>query len=194
MIGTALIRVAEREVFCNKRTRTYAGVFHRGNGAGSKSNGGFATHWRGPSAFAYPIPAGYDPACAAPMMCAGITVFSALRRFGAGVTAKQVGVIGIGGLGHLAIQFAKAMGAEVTAISRGEAKRQEAAKLGSSNYIAVSDDVATSVKGCERTLDLVICCTGRSRLHIPLDLVRVSTAAGQLTTHQGAPTPTTSSC
>ncbi|RSH94429.1 hypothetical protein EHS25_004232 [Saitozyma podzolica] len=138
--------VEECEVFCKKRTTTYAGVFHRGNGAGYKTKGGYASHWRGPSAFAYPIPAGYDPACAAPMMCAGITVFSALRRFGAGVTAKQVGVIGIG----------------VTTISRGEAKRQEAAKLGSSNYIAVSDDVATSVKGCERTLDLVICCTGGS--------------------------------
>jgi D-arabinose 1-dehydrogenase-like Zn-dependent alcohol dehydrogenase len=97
------------------------------------------------------------------MMCGGITLFSALRRFGAGDTARQVGVIGIGGLGHLAIQFAKAMGAEVTAISRGEAKKQEAVKLGSSNYIAVSDDVATSVKGHERTLDLVICCTGKSR-------------------------------
>lgn len=156
-------------MFCKKRTTTYAGVFHRGNGAGYKTKGGYATHWRGPSAYGYPIPAGYDPACAAPMLCGGVTVFSALRRFGAGVTAKQVGVIGIGGLGHLAIQFAKAMGAEVTAISRGEAKRQEAAELGSDNYIAVSDDVATSVKGRERTLDLVICCAGKSRRHKRID-------------------------
>jgi|SRR6185312_6286704 len=67
------------------------------------------------SYFGIPVPDGLDSAVAAPMLCAGITVYSPLRRYLR--PASRVGIVGIGGLGHLAIQFARAMGTEVTAIS-----------------------------------------------------------------------------
>jgi alcohol dehydrogenase (NADP+) len=76
------------------------------------------------------IPDGLDPAMAAPMLCGGATVYSPLTQYGAGKEAKDVGVIGIGGLGHFALIFAKALGANVTAISHSESKKEAAEKLG----------------------------------------------------------------
>ena len=76
---------------------------------------------------------------AAPMMCAGVTVFSPLRRFGAGPGTK-VGIIGIGGLGHYAVMFAKALGAEVWAISRSRAKEADARKMGVDGFLATSEE------------------------------------------------------
>jgi alcohol dehydrogenase (NADP+) len=72
------------------------------------------------------------------MLCAGITVFSPLKRFGAG-PGKKVGVVGIGGLGHYAVIFAKALGAEVWAISRSRAKEADALKMGADGFIATSE-------------------------------------------------------
>lgn len=73
------------------------------------------------------------------MMCAGATVFSPLKRFGAGPGAK-VGVVGIGGLGHYAIQFAKALGADVWAISRSRAKEADAKSMGADGFLATSEE------------------------------------------------------
>lgn len=70
------------------------------------------------------IPDGLDPALAAPMLCAGATVYSPLVQYGAGTDeVKDVGVIGIGGLGHFALLFAKALGCKTTAISHSESKK-----------------------------------------------------------------------
>lgn len=91
------------------------------------------------------------------MMCGGVTVFSPLQRYGAGKQAKKVGVIGVGGLGHMAILFAKAMGAEVIAFSRSEGKKEDALKLGADKYIATGSDVKAALKDHGRSLDLVIC-------------------------------------
>lgn len=96
------------------------------------------------------------------MFCGGVTVFSPLERFGAGTTSKDVGVIGVGGLGHFAIQFAAAMGARVTAISRGDNKKEDAMKLGASKYFATGGNLSEAVKGHARTLDLVICTISES--------------------------------
>lgn len=92
-------------------------------------------------------------------MCGGITVYSPLLHYGAGKTAKNVGIVGVGGLGHMGIMFAKAMGAEVTAISRSEGKKEDALKLGASRYIATGNDVkaAASAEGNKGTLDLIVC-------------------------------------
>lgn len=73
------------------------------------------------------------------MLCAGITVYSPLKRFGAG-PGKKVGVVGIGGLGHYAVIFAKALGAEVWAISRSRAKEEDARKMGADGYIATAEE------------------------------------------------------
>ena len=134
--------------------------YHRGNAktAGSISKGGFAKYWRGPAKFAIPIPGGLDAAKAAPLFCGGITVYAPLEEYGAGTKAKRVGVIGIGGLGHYGLLFAKAMGAEVTAISRGIEKKPDAQELGADKYIAMSK----GVKGHENSLDLIVCTISRS--------------------------------
>jgi uncharacterized zinc-type alcohol dehydrogenase-like protein len=81
---------------------------HTGN------NGGFQPMMRAPADFCYPIPDALDSASAAPLLCAGITVYAPLRAY---VTepGMKVAVIGVGGLGHLAVQFAAAMGAVVSA-------------------------------------------------------------------------------
>lgn len=86
-----------------------------------------------------------------------MTVFSPLVEHGAGKTAKNVGVIGIGGLGHFAVLFAANMGAKVTAISRGTNKAEDAKALGASEVIATGDSISEGIKGHERSLDLIIC-------------------------------------
>lgn len=87
----------------------------------------------------YPIPDGLDSSQAAPLLCAGITIFSPLKRFGAG-PGKKVGIVGVGGLGHYGIIFAKALGAEVWAISRTRAKEADAREMGADGFIATSED------------------------------------------------------
>ena len=90
--------------------------------------GGFADRVRVDPAFAFELPSGLDPREAAPLLCAGLTTFSPLERF----PAKRVGVVGIGGLGHLAVRFASAMGAEVLAFDPDLGKRALANELGAS--------------------------------------------------------------
>lgn len=91
------------------------------------------------SARVFPIPENILSTDAAPMMCAGATVFSPLKRFGAGPGTK-VGVVGIGGLGHYAIQFAKALGAEVWAISRSRSKEADAISMGADGFLATGEE------------------------------------------------------
>ena len=69
--------------------------------------GGFGEYKRSPAKFAFKIPDGLDLAAAAPMLCGGITMYSPLRRYGAGKEAKDVGIVGLGGLGHFGILIAK---------------------------------------------------------------------------------------
>jgi len=91
-------------------------------------------------------------------MCAGITVFSPLKRFvlssPGGAVGKKVGIIGIGGLGHLALQYASKMGAHVVAISRTDAKAAEAKGFGAAEFLASTDDAAmASARG---TFDVLL--------------------------------------
>ncbi|KAK9897902.1 putative alcohol dehydrogenase [Cystobasidium minutum MCA 4210] len=147
------------ENYCKQIVWSFGAPYHRGNAGkqGATAKGGFSKYWRGPSRFAIPIPDGIDPAEAGPLMCGGITVYSPLMHYGAGTTRKKVGVIGVGGLGHMAILFAKAMGAEVTAISRSESKKADAEKLGATGYIATGNDVAAAAEANACSLDLIIC-------------------------------------
>ncbi|WOO82921.1 NADP-dependent alcohol dehydrogenase 7 [Vanrija pseudolonga] len=146
---------AHKEQYCATPTLTFGSPYVRGKSAGTMCKGGFATTWRGPAHFAIKLPAGLDPAAAAPLFCGGVTVYTPLKRWGAG-PGKRVGVLGIGGLGHMAIQIAKAMGADVTAISRGSGKEADARKLGASKYIATGADLAADFAPHARSLDLII--------------------------------------
>jgi len=92
-------------------------------------HGGFASKVRADAASVVPIPSGLDPKVAGPLLCAGITVFNPLVQFDVKPTDK-VAVIGIGGLGHIALKFLHAWGCEVTAFTSSDAKRADALNLG----------------------------------------------------------------
>ena len=89
----------------------------------------------------------------APILCAGITTFSPLRKWEVG-PGSRVGVIGLGGLGHMAVQLAVAMGAQVTVISRSKSKEADAKALGAKGILASTDDAAMKAAGC--SFDLII--------------------------------------
>jgi len=97
-------------------------------------HGGYAERVKAPAAFTHRIPDGLDLVDAAPLLCAGITVFSPLRHAG-NLAGKTVAVVGIGGLGHLGVRMASAMGAHVVAITRGEGKKEMAHELGAHDVI-----------------------------------------------------------
>ena len=106
-----------------------------------------------------------DPAAAAPMLCGGATVYSPLKQYGAGTTAKDVGVVGLGGLGHFAVLFAKAMGANVTVISHTDRKKEDAEKMGASTFISTANDHAKAVEPHRRSLDLIVSTSSERSLH-----------------------------
>ncbi len=97
-------------------------------------HGGFATSVRSHWAWATPLPAGLDPAKAGPLFCGGITVFNPIIQLGIKPT-DRVGVIGIGGLGHMALKFLRAWGCEVIAFTSSESKRDEALSLGAHRVV-----------------------------------------------------------
>lgn len=100
--------------------------------------GGWAESVRCRWKFAVPIPDGLDPASAGPLMCAGTTVFTPMVQFG--VTPRmRTAVLGVGGLGHLAVQFLAAFGCEVTAISSSHSKDAEARRMGATQFLATKE-------------------------------------------------------
>ncbi|KXH76759.1 MAG: hypothetical protein AM326_01975 [Candidatus Thorarchaeota archaeon SMTZ-45] len=116
--------------------------------------GGFSSSVLVDSRFAYPLPDGMSSEVAAVLMCAGITVYSPLRSYAAR-PAQKLGIIGVGGLGHLALQFARALGYEVTAISSTPEKKQEALAFGADHFIVSNDE--TSLQQAAFDFDLLLC-------------------------------------
>jgi len=114
--------------------------------------GGFAERVVLDSRFAHVIPDSIDSDNAAPLLCAGITVFTPLMRYAK--STSIVGVVGIGGLGHLAVQFARKMGCEVVGFSSTDAKKDEAMELGASHFVNSRDDDA--LKKARQSCDLII--------------------------------------
>ena len=135
-------------------TLTYGG---RDPYSGATTQGGFSTTIVVDRHFVYALPDALDPAAAAPLLCAGVTTFAPLRRFGAG-PGTAVGVVGVGGLGHLAIRFAHALGARTVAFTTSEAKRGAALALGADDVVVSRD--ADAMAGAFRSLDLVLDTTG----------------------------------
>ncbi|MEU0253779.1 NAD(P)-dependent alcohol dehydrogenase [Streptomyces sp. NPDC006184] len=108
---------------------------------GAHTQGGYSEAIVAPEDFAVRVPDSLDPAAAAPLLCAGITVYAPLKRFGAG-SGTKVAVVGLGGLGHLGVKMAKAMGADVTVLSQSERKRDAATALGADHYAVTGDGSA----------------------------------------------------
>src|SRR3954451_2285518 len=123
------------EQYClNGMVGTYAGT----DRDGTTTQGGYSTHVVVDEYFALSVPDGLDPAAAAPLLCAGITTYSPLRRWEAG-PGKKVAVVGLGGLGHMAVKIAHALGAEVTVLSQSLKKQEDGLRLGADHYHATSD-------------------------------------------------------
>ena len=105
---------------------------------GGHTLGGYATQIVVTENFVLGIPEGIDLSVAAPLLCAGITVYSPLRHWGAR-PGKRVAVIGMGGLGHVAVKIAAALGAEVTVLSHSLSKQDDGKRFGAQHYYATSD-------------------------------------------------------
>lgn len=123
------------EQYCLKgNTLTYGAV----DKDGTLTQGGYSTHVVVTEDFVVRIPEGLGLDEAAPLLCAGATTYSPLRHWGAG-PGKKVAVIGLGGLGHLGVKLAHAMGAEVTVLSQSLKKMDDGLRLGADAYYATSD-------------------------------------------------------
>lgn len=120
-----------------------------------QTKGGYADHVVVDEDFVLRVPSNLDLAGAAPLLCAGITVFSPLRHFGLDKPGMKIGVLGLGGLGHMAVKIAKAMGCEVTVLSTSEKKREEATKILGADHFVISRDEA-DMKAHAGTLDGII--------------------------------------
>ncbi|EOD48776.1 Alcohol dehydrogenase superfamily zinc-containing [Neofusicoccum parvum] len=125
---------ADQENYCPNSVDTFGAPYPDG----TISQGGYSSHVRAHEYFTFKIPDELETSLAAPMLCAGITVFSPLKRLGAG-PGKKIGIVGIGGLGHFGILFAKALGAEVYAISHSPNKKEDALKLGATDFIVTKE-------------------------------------------------------
>ncbi|HEY6760139.1 MAG TPA: NAD(P)-dependent alcohol dehydrogenase [Baekduia sp.] len=115
-------------------TQTYGSV----DRDGTVTRGGYSTSVVVDEAFVVRIPDGLELDVAAPLLCAGVTTYSPLRHWGAG-PGKQVAVVGLGGLGHMAVKLASAMGAEVTVLSQSLRKQDDGLRMGAGAYYATSD-------------------------------------------------------
>ena len=123
--------------------------------------GGFAERMRAHWAWAIPIPEQLNARAAGPLLCGGITVFNPLLHFGVR-PPDRVGVVGIGGLGHMALKFANAWGCEVTAFTSSPSKFEEAQQLGAHHVLSSRD--SESIQAAARSLDLLLVT-----VNVPLD-------------------------
>jgi uncharacterized zinc-type alcohol dehydrogenase-like protein len=115
------------EQYCDQGfTGTYGGTEKE---TGRPTQGGYSDTVVVDQDFVLTIPEGLDPAAAAPLLCAGITTYSPLREFGV-EAGQRVGVVGLGGLGHMAVKLARAMGAEVVLFTTSPGKADDARRLG----------------------------------------------------------------
>ncbi len=130
--------------------------------------GGFADRVRAHQEWVVPLPEGMNAETAGPLFCGGITVFNPIVQFDVRPT-DHVGVVGIGGLGHMALRFLKAWGCDVTAFSSSADKETEAKDLGATHFINSRDP--ESVKKIEGTLDLIL-----STVNVDLDWATYMTA------------------
>ncbi|MDQ1596509.1 MAG: alcohol dehydrogenase [Arthrobacter pascens] len=127
-------REGEEQYCLNGMTGTYGAV----DRDGTITQGGYSSHVVVTEDFVVRIPDGLELDVAAPLLCAGITTYSPLRHWGAG-PGKKVAVVGLGGLGHMAVKLASAMGADVTVLSQSLKKQEDGLRLGADNYYATSD-------------------------------------------------------
>ncbi|MBO0984954.1 NAD(P)-dependent alcohol dehydrogenase [Rathayibacter sp. SD072] len=151
--------LAGEEQYCLKgNVGTYAAV----DRDGTITQGGYSTHVVVVEDFVLRVPESIPYEAAAPLLCAGITTYSPLTHWNAG-PGKKVAVVGLGGLGHMAVQFAHAMGAEVTVLSQTLGKKDDGLRLGADHYYATKDEETFSTLA--NTFDIIL-----NTVSAPLDL------------------------
>lgn len=142
---------SEEEQYCNKKIWSYNDVYTDG----SPTQGGFATNMVVDQKFVVKIPEGMEAEQAAPLLCAGLTVYSPLKHFGLNKSGLKGGILGLGGVGHMGVKIAKAMGHHVTVISSSDKKRKEALEdLGADDYVVSSN--AEKMQELTDSLDYII--------------------------------------
>ncbi|MFG1418685.1 NAD(P)-dependent alcohol dehydrogenase [Xanthobacter sp. V0B-10] len=142
------------EQLCRKgNVQTYSDTDRFSCAPAAPTHGGYSKHLVVREEFALSVPDGLDLSKAAPLLCAGITTYSPLRTWNAG-PGSRVGVIGLGGLGHMAVKLAAAMGADVTVLSRTRHKEADALALGADRLLVSSD--AEAMGKAASGFDLII--------------------------------------
>ncbi|MDA0260168.1 MAG: NAD(P)-dependent alcohol dehydrogenase [Actinobacteria bacterium] len=139
------------EQYClNGMTGTYNNYERDGK---TLAQGGYADSFVIDQDYAVAIPKNLDMAGVAPLLCAGITLYSPLKNWGAG-PGKKVGVIGLGGLGHMGLKFAAALGARTTVFSHSPSKEQDARKMGANDFVVTSNP--KDLSKLDRDFDLIL--------------------------------------
>ncbi|KAJ3719183.1 chaperonin 10-like protein [Lentinula raphanica] len=155
---------------------------------GTITQGGYSQYIVVDQAFVLSVPESIPLDKAAPLMCAGITMYSPLNHWNAG-PGKRVGIIGFGGLGHMGVKLAKALGSEVTVFSQTNSKKELGIRLGADAYVATSEpdaftklerkfDIIINTVSAEIPLDLYLSCLRRDgtliQVGAPSDQLRIS--------------------
>ncbi|GMQ01004.1 hypothetical protein CsSME_00047815 [Camellia sinensis var. sinensis] len=142
---------SDKEQYCNKKIWSYNDIYTDGK----PTQGGFAGSMVTDQKFVVHIPEGMAVEQAAPLLCAGVTVYSPMVHFGLKESGLRGGILGLGGVGHMGVKIAKAMGHHVTVISSSDRKREEALEdLGADDYVISSD--ATRMQEIADSLDYII--------------------------------------
>ncbi|OMP01638.1 Alcohol dehydrogenase superfamily, zinc-type [Corchorus olitorius] len=155
--------VNDLENYCPKAIVTCNGTYYDG----TMTYGGYSDSMVADERYVVRIPDGMPLDSAAPLLCAGITVYSPLKYFGLGEAGKHIGIVGLGGLGHVAVKFAKALGSKVTVISTSPGKRNEALELLGADSFLVSRD-QDEMQADTGTLDGIIDTVSAAHPVMPL--------------------------
>ncbi|MCB1155675.1 NAD(P)-dependent alcohol dehydrogenase, partial [bacterium] len=156
---------------------TYNGKDYDGN----PTHGGYSTRIVVKDHFVVHVPDEIELDVAAPLLCAGITTYSPLKRWGAG-EGKRVAIVGMGGLGHVAVQIAKAMGAEVTVLSQTTSKEEDGRRFGADAYYATEDrETFRKLRG---SFDLIL---NTVSANLPIDRYLSTLRVGGAMVNVGAP-------
>ncbi len=153
---------AGEEQYCDRHETvfTYNSKDHQGN----PTFGGYADHIVVDQAFALHVPENLDPAATAPLLCAGITTYSPLKHYGIG-PGKKVGVVGLGGLGHMALKFSHAFGAQTVMFTTSPSKCDDARKLGADEVVLTKEEGwADKLAG---SFDLILDCVSAKHDVVP---------------------------
>ncbi|KAB1211050.1 putative mannitol dehydrogenase [Morella rubra] len=161
------------EVYCPQMILTYGNIYHDG----TLTYGGYSDAMVANERYIVRFPENVPLDASAPLLCAGITVYSPLKYHGLAEPGKHIGVVGLGGLGHVAVKFAKAFGAKVTVISTSASKKDEALQhLGADSFLISRDQ--EQMQAAKNTLDGILDTV--SAVHPLLPLIDLLQSNGKL--------------